>query len=414
MKKPTLKQSAPVFIILLGIIIFVLLEVTQPSTAVVPYVERSWRVQTLIAKLQTLSPSLSLYGKIESPAMVSAAAVNKSRVTAIYVREGTPIQAGQLLLSLDKRDFKPRLIQAKARVAELNALIRSELTRHKVDKSALIHEQSILQLEQSAVERAEVLKNKKLTSTATLEQAQAQLKRQYLAFSQRQFSLADHTARLLQLKARLAHAEADVELAQLALERSQIIAPFTGFVERLLVSTGDQVKDNQKLLSFYSTEQLEVRAKIPASFQHEIQLALANKQLLTATAYYAGIPLILSLNRLSGIADTRGIDALFNITSGYEKVRPGSSISLSLKRPSKDNVMRLPYSAIYDNQRIYRIVNSRLEGLNVQLAGNYLAVDKSEKILVLSPQLQSGDEILVTHLPNAINGLKVETYQQSL
>lgn len=414
MKKPTLKQSAPILIVLLGIAIFVLLKITQPSTTVAPHVERSWRVQTLTARLQTLSPSLSLYGKIETPAMVSAAAVNKSRVTSIYVREGDSIQAGQLLLTLDKRDFNPRLIQATARVAELNALIRSELTRHKVDKSALIHEQSILQLEQSAVERVKLLKNKKLASTATLEQAQEQLKRQHLAFSQRQFSLADHAARLLQLEARLAYAEADVELAQLELARSQIIAPFTGFVEKLSVATGDQVKDNQKLLSFYATKQLEVRAKIPASFQHEIQLALANKQALTATAYYAGIPLILSLSRLSGIADTRGIDALFNITSGYQKVRPGSSISLSLKRPSKDNVIVLPYSAIYDNQRIYRIVNHRLEGLSVQLAGNYLAVDKSEKILVLSPQLQSGDEILITHLPNVINGLKVETYQQSL
>jgi hypothetical protein len=155
---------------------------------------------------------------------------------------------------------------------------------------------------------------------------------------------------------------------------------------------------------------LEVRAKIPASFQHEIQQAIFKQQPLTATANYAGAEIKLSLNRLSGIADARGIDALFNITSGNKWVRPGSSISLSLKRPDKENVIALPYSAVYDNSRIYRIINHRLQGINIQISGNYLD-DNSEKLLVYSPKISSGDIILVTHLPNAINGLKVEFSQ---
>jgi len=408
MKKPSLKQLSPIIIIVVGIAVFALLKITQPSSPAALIIERSWQVQTLVANPQTHSPSLTLYGKIETPALVNAAAPKNSRVSSIQVREGDPIHKGQLLLALDERDFKPRLLQAEARASELKALIQSERSRYSADKSAFADEKSILKLEQSAVERAQMLKNKKLGSTAALEQAQEDLKRQQLAFTNRKLSLDDHTARLQQLKARLAYAEADIDLSQLDLERSKIIAPFTGFVQQLSVSAGDQVKENQILLTFYSTDQLEVRAKIPTTFQNEIQKALHSKQLLSASADYAGTTLKLTLNRLSGIADTRGIDALFHISTGSEWVRPGSSLSLSLQRPDKENVIALPYSALYDNNRIYRVVNNRLETINILIAGSY-SVNENEQVLVFSPQLHQGDEILITHLPNAINGLKVES-----
>ena len=99
---------------------------------------------------------------------------------------------------------------------------------------------------------------------------------------------------------------------------------------------------------------------------------------------------------------------MFHISTGSEWVRPGSSLSLSLQRPDKENVIALPYSALYDNNRIYRVVNNRLETVNILIAGSY-SVNKNEQVLVISPQLHQGDEILITHLPNAINGLKVES-----
>ena len=279
--------------------------------------------------------------------------------------------------------------------------------RYKADKQAYAYEKSILQLEQSAVKRAKMLKDKKLGSVAALEEAETKLKRQQLAYTDRKLALDDHSSRLQQLKARLTNAQADVELVQLDLERSQIIAPFDGFVEKLSVSAGNQVQGNQALLSFYSTEQLEVRAKIPTAFQDEIQKALQNKQGLSATARYAGASMLLELNRLAGMADAGGIDALFSFSSGSEWVKPGSSISLSLKRPNRDNVIVLPYSAIYDNNRIYRIVDNYLQRVKVQVVGNYLD-ENNEKLLVYSDEIQPGDKILITHLPNAMMGLKVE------
>lgn len=393
-------------IISLGIAIFTLFLVIKPDSTVSLNQERSLIVQTVMADPQTHAPILTLYGKIETPALVQATAPKKSWVESINVREGDFIKPGELLLTLDARDFKPKLIQAKAKATELVALIQSEKSRYKTDKESFVYEQAILELEKSAVKRARKLKNKKLGSAVELEQAQAKLKLQQLSIGKRLLSLGNHDSRLDQLKSRLTYAKADVDLAQLNLERSKIIAPFAGIIEKLSTAVGDQVDDNKILLTFYATEQLQVRAKIPAPYQAEIQQSLSNKKHLQATANYFGTPLKLTLDRVSGIADARGIDVLLNITTSNLSIRPGSSIRISLQRPKQNNVLILPYTALYNNNTIYRIVDNRLDSVKVTIAGDFFA-NNQEKLLIFSPKIQAGDRIMITHLPNAIKGLKV-------
>ena len=220
-------------------------------------------------------------------------------------------------------------------------------------------------------------------------------------------ALDDHRARLQQLNARLNYAEAELELAELELERSQIIAPFDGLVEKLLVAAGDQVKESQVLVTFYPLDKLEVRAKIPATFRHELQRSIIQGQQLYASAVLAGIPVTLELDRVAGSADARGIDALFTIIQGNNLVRLGSTLSLSLKRPAQQDAIALPFSAIYDNDRIYKLVDGRLAGVKVTHLGDYVDDNNNVKVLISSPQIQAGDLIVITHLPNAINGLRV-------
>ncbi|WP_305906640.1 efflux RND transporter periplasmic adaptor subunit [Methylomarinum sp. Ch1-1] len=403
----TLKRLLPLLIIAGGLVVFAMLTATAPGSPAVPVQERSWLVDAIKVRPQQLAPTLTLYGQIETPALVKPAAPSKSRVTTISVREGDAISTGQLLLALDERDFKPRLVQAEAKAEELRALIDSERLRFRNDQIAIKHEQSILQLQQSSVERAKKLKRQKLGSTAALEEAQEALKRQQLAYRSRKLAVDDHGARLQQLKAKLAHAEADVELAALNLERSWVIAPFDGFVEKLSVASGDQVNEGQVLLTLYPSDQLELRAKIPAAFQHEIQHALVAGSPLMAVAEYAGARLQLQMDRLSGKADSRGIDALFRIQDGQQWLRLGATVSLTLQRPAQDDVIPLPYPAIYDNNRVFRIIDRRLQAIDVQILGEYQR-DNQSWLLVQSEDLQAGDEIITTQLPGAVSGLKVD------
>ena len=410
MRKVKPQYLIPVLIIVAGILVFIILKITRPTPPPVTIKERVWQVKTIPAQFEQLAPTLTLYGQIETSALVKAAAPRQSRVQSIAVLEGDSISKGQLLLSLDPRDYQPKVIQAEARVSELNALIESELLRHKADQQAYQHEKKLVTLEQSAVKRAQMLKNKSMGSTAALELAQEELERQQLSHTNRKLVLNDHKARLQQLEARLAFASADLEMAQLDLERSQIIAPFNGVVESLLVATGDQVKESQVLMTFYPVEQLEVRAKIPAAFRHELQKALSQGKELTATVGIAGKFVPLKLDRLAGSADATGIDALFSFSDGHDLIRLGSMLSLSLHRPVTKQAIAVPFTAIYDNDRIYLLKNNRLVGVKVNPLGRYADRSGQFSQLISSPRIQGDDRIVITHLPNAITGLRaVET-----
>ncbi len=407
MKKNAFRTLIPAGIVVLGLFLFIYLKITRPESPPVKLRQRAWPVKTMIAEPKSLAPVLTLYGQIETPDRVNATAPGKSRILSITVYEGDRIQKGQVLLALDPRDFQPRVDQARAKVAELQALIKSEQIRYQADKQAWLHEQNLLNLEKAAVKRARKLKEKKLGSLASLESAKEEMERQQLAYTTRKMSLDEHPARLQQLQARLDYAQAELQLALLALERSRIIAPFDGYIEKRLVSIGDQVQDNQTLLTFYPDKQLEVRATIPATFQQELQAALNRGDKLVAQATIAATSLTLQLDRLAGNADVRGIDALFKISTPVASLRPGSTLTLYLQRPPQQQAVIIPFSAMYDNHRIYKYRQGRLQGLHVQHLGEYRDKNGQIKLLVASPDLHRGDHIVITQLPNAINGLPV-------
>ncbi len=404
-EQPLFKRVLPVLIVALGIGVFMLLILTRPETVATVEEERLWRVEAITVKLQSLAPTVTLYGKVETAELVKAAAPKKSRVAEVLVREGERIDPGQLLLRLDPGDFKPYLTRTKAKVEELKAQIQSEKIQYQADKQSIRHEQQVLALLQTALKRAQRLQKKKLGSKATLDQAQEAVNRQYLVLINRKRAVADHQARLLQLQARLESAVADVELAELDWLRSRIVAFFSGIVASVDVTKGDPVKDSQVLLSFYPFNGLEVRAKIPASYQAEIQNALNAGQILTAQGDAASGKFSLQLTRLAGKADARGIDGLFSVQTAGDKLHLGEVVVLQLSRPLQQNVVLIPQTAMYDNQRIYRIdsSSSRLQAIQVQKKGYF-----GDDILVYSPDLHHGDKILTTFLPVAVDGLKVQ------
>ena len=243
-----------------------------------------------------------------------------------------------------------------------------------------------------------------------------QVEKQRLAFNNMQFSVTEHEARLAQLQARLMQAEAELSRNQLALQRSQIHAPFTGVVAKVNVAQGDRVNSNEKLLSFYSMEELEIRAKLPIKIVSEVQQSLDNGEHLTGLASNGGQLVPVELSRLSGQAQASGVDAIFT-TKDRVPFRLGSIVIVHLQRAAQDQVFAVPYQAMYGNGKLYKIENNRLQAVSVNSVGEYLsgqpvASAAKASLLVKSEELEHGDTILSTHLPNAVNGLKVDTVRQ--
>ncbi len=407
-QRSALRLGLPLLLIVLGIGSFSYLKASRPEPPKPEPKEKVWQVDVFEAMPQELTPSLTLYGEVETPALLQAAAPGPGLVTQIQVRKGDMAVQGQLLLTLDHRDFELAVAQAEADVMDLQAQLADLDLRHRSNQQALQKEQRLLKLAQADVAREERLRKQNLSSESALDESRSALGRQELSVISRQSEVERHAASRQQLEARLQRHQASLADAQLALERSQIIAPFNGVVAAVPVAVGDRVQIGKVLLTLYSTTKLEVRARIPVSYQAEIQGALSRGQELVAHAELSGHAVEMVLDRLAGEADPSGIDGFFRVVAGADRLRLGNLLKLHLHRPAQADLVSIPFQSIYGNSRIYLLRDGRMHGIDVDSVGQYLPADGPSALLIRSPEIKAGDSIIRSHLPNAVSGLKVK------
>ena len=386
-----MKRLLPFVILAVAIGGFMLLKATRPVPPAITPQERVWHIETLTVQPADLRPTLTLYGRIETPDRVRASSPVSGRVLEVLVRDGERVEAGQVLARLDPRDLEPRLTQARADVER-------EKVRYKSDQAALAQERRLLSLAADGLKRAEQIQAQKLGSQASTDAAREQYARAQLAVTLREQALAEHPARLAQLESRLAEAQRDAT-------RGEITAPFAARIGAVEVAAGDQVQPNQTLLTLYPSNAIYLRAKVPATQSEELRAALLRGEELIATADFGGKTLRARLERLSGEADARGVDALLRLDDPTG-VPTGAFVNALLERPLALDVIALPFSALHGGDRIYLVRDGRLQGVTVQRVGE-LRVDGESRVLLRSNQIAPGDTVMTTHLPNAIDGLAV-------
>lgn len=386
-----MKRLLPFVILALAIGGFMLLKATRPAPPAITVKERVWHIDTQTIQPASLRPTLTLYGRVEAPDRVRAASPVSGRVLEVLVRDGEWVRAGQVLVRIDPRDLQPRLAQARADVER-------EKVRYRSDQAALAQERHLLALAEAALHRAELIQAQKLGSQASTDQAREQLARAQLAVTLREQALAEHPARLAQLQAKLAEAERDAA-------RGEIIAPSAARIGKVEAAAGDQVQPNQTLLTLYPSDAIYLRAKVPAHLSEELRAALQRGEELMAHADFGGKTLHARLERLSGEADARGVDALLRLEDSTD-VPIGAFINAQLERPLVPHAVALPFSALHGGNRIYLVKDGRLKGVSVQRLGE-LRINGEARLLVHAEALKAGDVVMITHLPHAIDGLGV-------
>jgi len=387
-----MRRFLPLLILAIAIAGFALLRATRPAPPAVEARERVWRVEAMAATPETLQPTLVLYGRVEAPDRVRAAAPVGGRVLELKVRDGDRVEAGTVLARLDPRDLQPRVVQAEAD-------IERERIRHRHDLDAVKQERTLLALAEAKVGRFEKLKNARLGAESAFDQAREEAARVQLSLTQREQAIAEHPARLAQLQARLAEARRDAQ-------RGEITAAFAARIGKVEVAAGDQVQPGQTLLSLYASETLYLRARIPAIYAEELRAGLQRGERLTADADFGGERVTATLERIAGEADARGVEVLLRLDE-RSRVPAGAFLNAVLQRPPVEGVVALPPSALHGGDRIYTVQDGRLTGVRVLRAGERRDAERLQ-LLVRADTLPAGSMVMVTHLPHAIDGLAVE------
>ena len=386
------RRALPLLILLFGIGGFLALKATRPKPPPVEPRERLWRVETLIVQPAEHRPVLSLFGRVEAPDRIRAAAPVAGRLLEVLVRDGDRVTAGQRLARLDPRDLEPRLAQARAEVEK-------ERLKERHDREALEQERELVRLAESAFSRADKVQSQKFGSESAVDEARQQLARARLAVTLREQSLAEHPARLASLQAKLAEAERDAD-------RGDVVAPFDGRVGRVEAAAGDQLQPSQAILTLNPLDGRYLRAKVPGNYGAELRAALAGGGRLAARGEYGGRAVVAELERLAGEADARGVDALLRLDPDAE-VPVGAFLELFLERPPAAGTVVLPFAALHGGDRVFLVNEARLHGVRIERVGEVAGPDGG-KVVVRAPELRAGARVMVSHLPHAVDGLSVE------
>jgi len=190
----------------------------KPAKAAVMSVQ----VQTLAA--QDFQVKLDSFGIVKPRTQSVLVAQVSGQITAISdnFRDGEFFQKGDVLVTLDDRDYQAELKIAKAGV--LNA------------EQALLEEQA--------------------------KAAQANEDWQRLGNGEQANDLVLRKPQLAAAQAQLWSAQAKYEKADLAFERTKIIAPYSGRILKKHVDVGQVVSTNSKLADIFATDKVEIRLPI--------------------------------------------------------------------------------------------------------------------------------------------------------
>src|SRR5215469_4019988 len=189
-------------------------------------------------------------------------------VTNVYIEDNWNVKEGQLLLTLDPRDFEVKVDQAQAQLDRAKQSVDELYAGVQAAQAGVSLVQSQLKQARIDYDRAKSLKEQGVVSAEQYDQANTGLR---IAVADE--ALAQH--QLTQAKAALGNetldhsrydrpvvkqAEAALEAAKLDLGYTKITAPFTGIVTHKTAHVGNRIQVGEPLMAVVPTGRLYVTA----------------------------------------------------------------------------------------------------------------------------------------------------------
>ena len=363
----------------------------------------------------THAPHLRLYGAVETRQHSTLRAQVTADIQAIHVAPGQRVGKGTVLITLDNREAELALARADAtlKAAEARRALLETTARALRERAA--EEAGLLALAERRWARTQHLHRQGMLSDSERDSVETALREARLRHSQNRETLDRLPYQQAELDAAVADAAAQRALAQRDLDSHVVRAPFPGPVESLAVGLGERVSGGAPLLTLSDESALEVRATVASARYRALSEALSQGQRLRAKTLLRGQPLELTLIRVAGSqrADGTAFDAYFSFASVIPPGAEGQNLRLDLTLPAVPNSVVLPATAVFEQRRIYRVVDGQLEALPAQILGDGPGAGGLDELVVQVPGLSPGDAVMTSQHPRAAPGLRVEITQEA-
>lgn len=181
-------------------------------------------------------------------------------VQKIYVDDNQHVQKGDLLVKLDKKNFKLGVKQAKAsleaaKAAYADAKARLSSAKAQVSKAKVALRQS----------RSDMQRQKRLLADSSTTQQRYDNAQFALEGAQAQYTVAQRQVNVAKVKVQQANANIDkaqsaLENAKLNLSYTELRAPISGVVSQKDIESGQYVRPGQPVMAIANDEHVWVKA----------------------------------------------------------------------------------------------------------------------------------------------------------
>ena len=236
-------------------------------------------------------------------------------------------------------------------------------------------------------------------------------------------ALVLRTPQLEAAKAQMLSAEAELQQANLALERTKVIAPYSGRILQKNVDIGQVVSSNTELADIYAADYVEIRLPInnkdlPFMYLPEesagsdsinddsnkntevaISSTLIGKQTWQGNVVRTESAIDELSQQLYVVAQILSPYAKSNSQGGQIKI--GQYVTAEIKGKMIEQALVIPSSAIYQGSYVYIVEDGLLKRKNIHIS--WQNGDES----IISTGLNFGDQLVLTSLGQVNSGTRV-------
>lgn len=312
-------------------------------------------VRTAGVERRDLERRVEVHGLVSAYRDVAVVPLAAARVVEIHVEVGDPVEADQVIVSLDDTEASIRLSEAQAavRAAEANlARLEAGARPEEIEQLEAQVAQAEASLAQAAreLERLTALAASQVVSQSQLEQAMTQhrIAEAALQAARSQLSLALQGARpedRAAARAQLEQAMVGLEMARLAHSYTQVKSPIAGIVASLLVDPGDFAAAGSPVARVVQLDPVLVEASVGS--RDVVHLARGQQVVVKVDAYpgRAFTGWVESVEPAASL-QTRLFGVRIRVDNPDLALKPGMSGTVSVSVERRESAVAVPTEAV--------------------------------------------------------------------
>jgi HlyD family secretion protein len=307
---------------------------------VVDQLKRGNLVETVVAS-----------GHVETPFRAEIGSQITGTVEEVLVQEGQQVSKGQPLISLEARELKAAVVQAKGAVAQAEARMRQldELTLPSA-REALTQAQANLLNAQQTFDRTSQLAKDGYATRQALDDAQKTLdvaRTQVRSAELQVYTASPDGSDYVMAQTQLNQARANLETAQSRLGYATISAPRDGVLITRSVERGAVVQAGKALLVLAPSGEVQLVLQIDE--RNLGKLSLGQKAVASADAYpdqrFAAVVSYIN----PGIDISRAsVEVKLTVSDPPAYLRQDMTVSVDIAVAERDNALAIPTRSVHD------------------------------------------------------------------